>query len=145
MSGSLLQLVKPRNHFLLATSVASESSSTFQYTCGLKTTGCSLCSEVAQQISGQLVPGKRFPDLLHHPLLSGMFRYLEMQHAASGVREHDEDEQNLERRGQYRKEVDRGPSALYGWRGMCANSAKEACAAVAYIWRRSMAPPGSPT
>jgi len=46
---------------------------------------------IAQQISGHLVPGKRFPDLLHRPLLSGMFRHLEMQHAASGLGEDFED------------------------------------------------------
>jgi len=49
--------------------------------------GSEVCSvdgiSIPQQISGYLVPGKRFPHLLHGPLLRGMFRHPEVQHPAS--------------------------------------------------------------
>jgi hypothetical protein len=62
---------------------------------------------IAQQISRRLVPGKRFPDLLHGPLLRWVFRHPEVQHAASSMRQHDKDKQNPERHGWHREKVDR--------------------------------------
>ena len=45
--------------------------------------GREVCSvdgiSIAPQISGCLVPGKRFPHLLHGPLLRGMFRHPEVE------------------------------------------------------------------
>jgi hypothetical protein len=52
---------------------------------------------IAQQIERRLVSGERLPNLLHRPFLGRLFRHLEMQYVASGVREHDEDKQNPER------------------------------------------------
>ena len=49
--------------------------------------GGEVCSvdgiSIAQHIPRRLVPGKRFPHLLHAPLLRGMFRHPEVQHPAS--------------------------------------------------------------
>jgi hypothetical protein len=41
---------------------------------------------IAQHISRRLVPGERFPHLLHGPLLSGMFRHPEVHHPAPLMR-----------------------------------------------------------
>src|ERR1700721_135430 len=41
---------------------------------------------VAQKISAPLVPGKRFPDLLHRPILAGVVGHLEVQHTTSSMR-----------------------------------------------------------
>jgi hypothetical protein len=41
---------------------------------------------IAQHKSWRLVPGKRFPHLLHGPLLRGVFRHPEVQHPASLLR-----------------------------------------------------------
>src|SRR5580700_4327411 len=37
------------------------------------------------RISAPLVPGKRFPDLLHRPILAGVVGHLEVQHTASSM------------------------------------------------------------
>ena len=40
---------------------------------------------IAQHISRRLVPRKRFPQLLHSPLLRGAFRHSEVHHLASSM------------------------------------------------------------
>ena len=61
---------------------------------------------IAQHISRRGVPGKGFPHLLHGPLLCGMFRHPEVQHPASLMREHHEDEQDPEGRGGHGEKID---------------------------------------
>ena len=63
---------------------------------------------VAQEISASVLPRKRLPDLLHRPLLGGVFGHLEVQHAAPSMRQHNEHKQNPEGRRRHHKEVDRG-------------------------------------
>src|SRR5713101_5930066 len=41
---------------------------------------------IAQYISWRFLPGKRFPHLLHGPLLCGVFRHPEVHHLASLMR-----------------------------------------------------------
>jgi hypothetical protein len=40
---------------------------------------------IGLKISACVIPGKRFPHLLHRPLLSGVFSHLEVQHTTSSV------------------------------------------------------------
>jgi hypothetical protein len=40
---------------------------------------------ITQNISARVIAGKRFPHLLHCPLLSGVFSQLEVQHTTSSV------------------------------------------------------------
>src|SRR5437879_12756363 len=53
---------------------------------------------IAQHKSWGLVPGKRFPHLLHGPLLRGMFCHRNVHHPASLMRSHNKDEQDAESR-----------------------------------------------
>jgi len=72
--------------------------------------GREVCSvdgiSIPQQISGCLVPGKRFPHLLHGPLLRGMFRHPEVHYPASLMRQHDKDEQDPEGRRWHGEKID---------------------------------------
>jgi hypothetical protein len=61
---------------------------------------------IAQHIPRRLVPGKRFPHLLHSPLLRGVFRHPEVHHPASLMREHNENEQHPEARRRHSEKID---------------------------------------
>ncbi len=60
---------------------------------------------VAQQVARRGVPRKRFDNLLRRPRGRRVFGNVEMNNAATMVREHDEDEENTERRSGDREEI----------------------------------------
>jgi hypothetical protein len=72
--------------------------------------GSEVCSvdgiSIPQHISACLIPGKRFPHLLHGPLLRGMFRHPEVHHSASLMRQQDKDEQDPEGRRWHGEKID---------------------------------------
>src|SRR5580704_17395129 len=49
---------------------------------------------VAQKISARVDPWKRFPHLLHRPLLAGVFGHLKVQHTTPSIGQHHEHKQN---------------------------------------------------
>jgi len=60
---------------------------------------------IAPHVSWRLLPGKRFPHLLHRPLLRGVFRHPEVQYPASLMGKNDEDEQDPEGRRRHGEKI----------------------------------------
>ena len=99
---------------------------------------------IAQHIPRRLVPGKRFPHLLHGPLLRGVFRHPEVHHPASLMRQGDENEQDPEGRRRHGKKNRCLRSAPDDWSGRFPKSGKAVCGAEANTWPPYIAPPQSP-